>query len=596
MTYISQVNGKNVPEEYAQTTDKKNETPASTESTVLDEVESDIVSLTDEVTKTLNDLSSGLKTVNSSNSSDVSSVLSNIQALKSNIEVYTSQITYLEEQIEAKQSKLDDLMEKLEEVQKEYDELEAKLEEKQEDLEETNEEIDKINKQIEKLTQIISNPESDEAELQAATSKLGAYNKQLADLYSVKSSLEDDITTLTTKMENKANIISQYQSQVSKYETDLSSLTTQKSDIETQKSNAEKELRESILSVVSEAEWKLVEDNNIDLTEKMENGEPRYIFAQGKSDNKYHIYDMQTGSSLARQYCPNGGYDVIESGSGYINGFTKTGEGSGSPVYYMEDCGSIGSCNACYSTCSPLSFDINGDGVQTSDKVINYDIDGDGILDKINDSADAVLVFDKDGDGISGADGSECFGNNTDLDGDNVKDGFSDGFAALKAFAQQNNLINGIDDNVLDENDIKYLEENFGFKIKLNGYESEAVSLSDVGITEINLASTDETTLIDNFDGQGNQLMTQQGATFTMNGETKEYADIWHKKILSDVDNVAKVFSGDSLSFNLANAFAKRSIFNNQALSFVDNKDGQREIKAAQKEAEEKLEELNDEE
>lgn len=596
MNYVGQVSGSNLPEEYLQQTDKKSSNgSAENEAAILSEAESDIVALTDEVSQTLEDLASGLKTVNATDGSDVSNILSSIQTLKSNIAVYTSQITYLEEQIESKQSKLDSIMDKLQDVQKEYDELEEKLEKKQEELEETDEEIDNINKQIEKQMKIIENPNSSEDEIQAAQSKLSSYNAQLSDLYTTKANLQDEITALMTKLESKANILSQYQSQASKYETDISSLSSQKADIEAQKADAEKKLNESILSVVSEAEWKLVEENNIDLTEKLENGEPRYIFAQGKSDNKYHIYDMRNGSSLARQYCPNGGYDVIESGSGYINGFTKTGDCSGSTVYYMEDCGSIGSCNACYSTCSPLSFDLDGDGVNTSDKVISYDIDGDGILDKINDSADAVLVFDKDGDGISGEDGSECFGNNTDLDGDNVKDGFSDGFAALKAFAQQNNLINGIDDNVLDENDIKYLEENFGFKIKLNGYESEAVSLSDVGITEINLASTDETTLIDNFDGQGNQLMTQQGATFTMNGETKEYADIWHKKILSDVDNTAKVFSGSSLNFNLASALSRRSILNSNSLNFIDNINGKEEIKEAQKEAEERLEELNEE-
>ena len=84
---------------------------------------------------------------------------------------------------------------------------------------------------------------------------------------------------------------------------------------------------------------------------------------------------------------------------------------------------------------------------------------------------------------------------------------------------------------MVDEKDIKYLEENYGFKIKANGYTSEAQSLLDLGITQINLATTDETTLYDNFNGRGNQLTTQEGATFIQNGEEKEYADIWHKKI-----------------------------------------------------------------
>ncbi len=73
--------------------------------------------------------------------------------------------------------------------------------------------------------------------------------------------------------------------------------------------------------------------------------------------------------------------------------------------------------------------------------------------------------------------------------------------------------------------------ETKGFKIKANGYNSEAQSLLDLGITQINLAQTEETTLIDDFDGRGNQLMRQEGATFIQNGIEKEYADIWHKKL-----------------------------------------------------------------
>lgn len=288
---------------------------------------------------------------------------------------------------------------------------------------------------------------------------------------------------------------------------------------------------------ISDEEWNLAETNNLDLSEKMEDGSARYIFAQGQEDGEYHIYDMaQDGASLARLYGENNGYCIVENGNGYIRNYNESENGANT-VYSLNDCGELVETQACYSTCSPLSFDLNGDGVKTSDKVIDYDIDGDGEVDKINDSADAVLVFDKDGDGISGADGSECFGNNTDLDGDGKADGFKDGFEALKALATDAGLINGKDDNVLDENDLAVLEKDYGLKMKANGYNSEAQSLADLGITEINLAQTDSTTLTDDFDGNGNQLMQQEGATFTINGETREYADIWHKKQDDEVEN-----------------------------------------------------------
>ncbi len=295
------------------------------------------------------------------------------------------------------------------------------------------------------------------------------------------------------------------------------------------------------LASISDAEKALVRKNNINLAAKFPDGSPKYIVAMGRNDNKYHIYEMnQNGTnaiSIARKYCENGGYDIISSCDGNLSGIRSTGNTYTGNKVFSFDCvsddlcsGRAKCCNKDYNTCSPLSFDINGDGVKTSDKIISYDIDGDGIKDNIFDSADAGLVLDNDGDGISGEDGSECFGNNTDLDGDGIKDGFKNGFEAIKALASKFGLINGINDNVLDENDIDFLEKHAGLKIKLNGYNSEAASLKDNGITEINLAATDETIMEDNFDGFGDQLMHQVGATFKVFGEEKEYADIWHRK------------------------------------------------------------------
>ena len=595
MSYINQVNnGKNI-EEYKQETDNKTESKKESQKTAILESDNDALSLTNEITEKLNEFSSQIKTIEDVDSSSISGAFSKIQNLKSNISIYTSQIAYLDEQISLKQTQIDEITEKLEKVQKEYEEIEEELEEKQKKLEETNSKIEKINKQIEKQKKIVDNADSNssEDEIKSACSKLSAYYSQLSTLYSEKANLEEAISTLNSELESKANTISQYQNQISALDNTVSELSTNKSNIESEKTTAEEELNNSMLSIVSEAEWQLVKENNIDLTEKLENGEPRYIFAQGQSDETYHIYDMSVGSSLARMYCPGGGYDIVSTGNGNINGFTKKDDGTGSTVFYMDDCDTLCEFNACYSTCSPLSLDINGDGIKTSETIINYDIDGDGILDKINDSADAVLVFDKDGNGISGEDGSECFGNNTDLDGDGIKDGFKDGFEALKELAKQNNLINGKDDNVLDSKDIAFLEENFGLKLKLNGYGSEAVSLKDAGITEINLGTTDETTLIDNFDGQGNQLMKQEGATFTINGETKEYADIWHKKILTDVEKAAEIFAGDSLSFSM-NGFLVNNNFITTAktVSSSSNEEGLEEINDIKKEAKAKIKEI----
>lgn len=185
--------------------------------------------------------------------------------------------------------------------------------------------------------------------------------------------------------------------------------------------------------------------------------------------------------------------------------------------------------NKKYFTSSPLSFDLNGDGVKTSETKVKFDIDGDGKIDVINDSADAVLVFDADGDGIVGEDGKEVFGDNTDLDGDGKKDGFANGFDALKALAMKEGLIDGKSDNTLNAQDIAKLQEKYGLAMK-SGYNGEAKSLTDLGITSINLGTTNETQMTDNFDGKGNQIMTQEGSTFEVNGKKQAYADIWHRK------------------------------------------------------------------
>ena len=172
---------------------------------------------------------------------------------------------------------------------------------------------------------------------------------------------------------------------------------------------------------------------------------------------------------------------------------------------------------------SPLTFDLNGDGVKTSNKMIKYDIDGDGTQDNINDVADGVLSI------RGGASGHDVFGNNTDLDGDGKADGFKDGFEALKALSLQEGLIDGKKDMVLDASDLVLLQKKYQLAMKTAGYNSKNENLADLGISEINLGKTNATQTAQNFDGQGNDLMTQEGSTFKLNGQTQDYADVWHQ-------------------------------------------------------------------
>lgn len=464
----------------------------------------------------------------------------------------------LERLIETGNKALDELEERkalLESEQAIYDEQSAKYNETLEELNEKQDEYDEIQEAIENATKDYQDSEARNRQ-QAIYKAMAEYNEQedgdwnsylqkelkgvvgdsafqtlISDLSGSSKSAARELGGLQVLANSQKTMMDASKAIVDSVSADIQSLQDTVSVCEASIQTVRNKILEAITNSISEEEMALVEANNIDLTEKMEDGSPRYVFAKGKSDGQFHIYDLQQGATLARLYADGQGFDIVESGNGYINGFEKLDDSSGGEtVYYIGDCGSACSFNACYTTSSPLSFDIDGNGIATTNEVVDFDIDGDGIMDKINNSADAVLVFDKDGDGISGADGSECFGDNTDIDGDGTKDGYKDGFEALKALAAEAGVVNGADDMVIDADDIKLLEEQYGLKIKTEGYNSEAQSLLDIGITEINLANTDETTLIDNFDDMGNQIMYQEGATFKIDGEEREYADIWHRK------------------------------------------------------------------
>ena len=71
------------------------------------------------------------------------------------------------------------------------------------------------------------------------------------------------------------------------------------------------------------------------------------------------------------------------------------------------------------------------------------------------------------------------------------------------------------------------MNEKYGLTMT-KGYNGESKSFEELGITQINVAQTNETTLNKNFDGKHNDLMTQNGATFVVNGQTHEYADLWN--------------------------------------------------------------------
>ncbi len=368
------------------------------------------------------------------------------------------------------------------------------------------------------------------AELGASIAK-GAYDQVLGEVNSKNSAISASKSEVSSLGNTEANM----QAELATLKAEKSTKTARIQELTPHNVEAT-----AAFQSISQAELDLIKTHNIDLSATFEDGTPKYFLAMGKKDNQWHIYERydsnsHSGATLARAYAPDRGYDIVESGNGYLNANSANNSSHGGTIYnitcYNPEAQTVKACEdeLCYSTSSPLSFDLEGDGVTTKDDMIKFDIDADGILDNINDSADAVLVFDADGDGIAGENGFEVFGNNTDLDGDGVADGYKDGFEALKALASKAGLISATD-NKLDAADIKQLEEDYGLMIKTDGYLDEAKSLFDVDISEITLSLSDETELIKNFDGKHNDIMTQAGTSFTINGEELEIADLWHAK------------------------------------------------------------------
>ena len=485
-----------------------------------------------------------------------------ITEAQNNVAVYSAQLDYLRNILEENKTELKNKQEKLAKEENTKEELQYKIKEEMAKAEDKQKTINMLKEKIAKKEKKLASTDPTSKEYSDITEELVLYNSQVGTLANERSEILSNISALSNKLETQTQTVTSLHTSIESLNNIIGALESQITNVQASQEAATAALQTltsaqaiaaaqttsqttgtgeattvpaSISNMISQTEWDLVGKNNLNITEKLADGSPRYIFAKGQQDNTYHIYDMgKNGASLVRQYSPSQGFDIIKSGNGYLRNLKDATEGNGKECFYMEDCDKLASFNACYCTCSPLSLDIDGNGVGTVNSIIDYDIDGDGQMDKINDSADAILVFDKDGNGISGENGSEAFGNNTDLNGDGVKDGFKNGFEALKELAIQSGLIDGVNDSVLDEKDIKLLEEKYGLKLKVGGYNSEAQSLLDYGITEIRISKTNETTLTDNFDNLGNQLMQQQGATFVINGEEREYADIWHKKQNAD--------------------------------------------------------------
>jgi hypothetical protein len=191
---------------------------------------------------------------------------------------------------------------------------------------------------------------------------------------------------------------------------------------------------------------------------------------------------------------------------------------------------------------SPLIFDLEGQGLKLKNGgMIEVDLDGDGNTEMISelDAHIGLLVFDSKYEAEDGEDygaGRDMFGNGTDLsaygiypESENEDATWANGFDAFRALCEHFELVHG-DKQHLTAKDLKFLQDEVGLRMRVGGIgDGEDQSFKKVGITQINLGDPEQIQPIEQAeeDAYGNKLMKQEGATFVVNEETRQYADIW---------------------------------------------------------------------
>jgi hypothetical protein len=187
---------------------------------------------------------------------------------------------------------------------------------------------------------------------------------------------------------------------------------------------------------------------------------------------------------------------------------------------------------------SPLVFDLQGRGLHIEKgERVGIDLDGDGQGEMVTnpDNGLGLLTFDAldVGDDERVAASRDFFGDGTDLTGYGVRapraDGrWDDGFASLRALCEHMYLVHG-EKQFLNEQDIAFLQDAVGLRMRVGGIHGEDRLLSELGITRIDLGELSRVVPLEQSakDRFGNKWMHQPGATFVVQGETRGYADLW---------------------------------------------------------------------
>lgn len=194
---------------------------------------------------------------------------------------------------------------------------------------------------------------------------------------------------------------------------------------------------------------------------------------------------------------------------------------------------------------SPLVLDLNGDGISVtklgfdSDKsIVYFDMDNDGFAQRTAwvTGGDGLLCVDLNNNGLIDNQ-SELFGNNP-----NIYDGYqiakTDGFLALKAYDSNN-------DNKITSADTQFSKLRVWVDADRDGITDvgELKTLSQLGITQINLASTTTPSLYIN----ANPVTAT--STFIQSGVSKAIGDVWFSTDARDTQYIGNASLNSNLLF-----------------------------------------------
>ncbi|MDX8000204.1 hypothetical protein FE394_13600 [Xenorhabdus sp. Reich] len=167
---------------------------------------------------------------------------------------------------------------------------------------------------------------------------------------------------------------------------------------------------------------------------------------------------------------------------------------------------------------SPLIIDLNRDGVGTiPEGKVNFDINNNGKKESTGwvDKNDGLLVYDKNSDEKIES-GARLFGDSSEVNG---KSNFKNGFEALSELDSNNDSIISIEDKEWSKLKI-WKDGNSNGVVDKN----ELMSLSDIGIKEINLKYKDELYI----DNSGNRHKEISNVIWD-NGSITDIVDVWFK-------------------------------------------------------------------